>query len=103
LNLFFPAFPLTQWRIEKTDISDHSGGTVTEFHRVPFARIHTFCSGIILVSYNPVKKDFQHRQQPAQIQSSPVQANLQLDPLLRFIHSHNFLCHHAKMAQMPDI
>jgi hypothetical protein len=103
LNLFFPAFPLTQWRVAKTDISDHSGGTVTVFHRVPFARIHTFFSEFILVSYNPVKKDFQRWQQPAQIQSSPVQVNLQLDPRLYFIPSHNFLCNHAKTAQMPDI
>jgi hypothetical protein len=94
---------LQQWRVEKTDISDHSGGTVTEFHRVPFARIHTFCSGFILVSDNPVKNDFQRWQQPAQLQSSPVQANLQLDQLLRFIASHDFLCNHAKTAPMPDI
>jgi len=33
----FAAFPLAQWRCKKTDISDHSGGTVTVLHRVPFA------------------------------------------------------------------
>jgi hypothetical protein len=37
LDLFFAAFPLAQWRCEKTDVSDHSGGTVTGLHRVPFA------------------------------------------------------------------
>jgi hypothetical protein len=33
----FSTFPLAQWPFEKTDVSDYSGGTVTGFHRVPFA------------------------------------------------------------------
>jgi hypothetical protein len=43
LNLFVLAFPQLQWRCEKTDISDYSGGTVTASHRVPFAGIPLGC------------------------------------------------------------
>jgi len=31
----FFAFPFLQWLQQKTDISGYSGGTVTEFNRVP--------------------------------------------------------------------
>ena len=33
----FFTFPFSQWQKQKTDISGYSGGTATEFHRVPLA------------------------------------------------------------------
>jgi hypothetical protein len=34
----FFSFPFSQWQHTKTDISGYSGGTVTDLHRVPFAK-----------------------------------------------------------------